>query len=295
LAGVFIKTEADLYRNAAQQPGGWEGKREFKVQSMKEEATDITSLVLVPADGKEACSFQPGQYIAVCENPSDESALAPRHYNLTSQPGQPFRITVKRRGLVSGFLHDCKNGDSVHLTTPFGPAYSFLEEKNKERPLIFISQGIGTAATISVLTPALAARDKVFVVHVDSSPESHAFREETKALLAESNHEYRYFYSQSTSEAKDSRTCSLLDILTLECFSADTEDDPNVRTAFTTAGFLDELKSASVDVKSSDIVLCVSDDLNAIIKPELEAAQATVSNMVFGHFHTGLPAATQSD
>ena len=51
LADLLMAREASLYRRLAAAPGGWNGWRDFVVESAKQESAVIRSFILVPADG----------------------------------------------------------------------------------------------------------------------------------------------------------------------------------------------------------------------------------------------------
>lgn len=60
IADAFIGIEAELYNQAANQNGGWDGFREFKVDRKVIESDVITSFYLKPVDQGEIATFQPG-------------------------------------------------------------------------------------------------------------------------------------------------------------------------------------------------------------------------------------------
>ncbi len=65
LADIFIQREAEIYREQASVPGGWNGYRRFVVERKVPESENVTSFYLVPADGSTPAAFKPGQYITV--------------------------------------------------------------------------------------------------------------------------------------------------------------------------------------------------------------------------------------
>ncbi len=203
LAMIFIKVEDDLYKRAASAKGGWNGRREFVVKSRQEEARDIVSLTLAPADGTAIIDHTPGQYITVCTNPTDQQYFAPRHYTITSQPGSPtYRITPKllheeghEDGVMSSYLAGkLKEGDKVDLFPPFGP--SVFRSKDDGKATVFISAGIGITPWANLIPMAASKGTHIVLFHADSSSETHALRKELEAALPD-NAIISYSYSRA--------------------------------------------------------------------------------------------------
>ncbi len=65
LADIFIQREAEIYREQASVPGGWNGYRRFVVERKVPVSESVTSFYLIPADGSTPADFKPGQYITV--------------------------------------------------------------------------------------------------------------------------------------------------------------------------------------------------------------------------------------
>jgi nitric oxide dioxygenase len=60
LAELLIGCEAAIYRDLAVQPGGWNGWRDFIVESVADESEIIRSFILVAADGGKVVRHKPG-------------------------------------------------------------------------------------------------------------------------------------------------------------------------------------------------------------------------------------------
>jgi nitric oxide dioxygenase len=180
LAKICISTEEELYKKAAELQ--WTGTREFTVSAIVQEGNDIVSIRLTPVDGKGTCCFEPGQYITVYERPKDKIYFAPRHYTVTSQPGDCYyQVTVKKmasiehEGIMSHYLHNKKVGDSVMLGPVFGPA-PLKNSSSQDRAAVFVSAGVGITPTVAMLAQATRNCKRVAVFHDDRTPESMAFR-----------------------------------------------------------------------------------------------------------------------
>ncbi|WP_010274666.1 NO-inducible flavohemoprotein [Paenibacillus senegalensis] len=158
IADVFIQVESEMYEQAASQPGGWKGFREFKVDRKVKENEWITSFYLVPLDGKGLADFEPGQYVSVKLVIPGERYTHIRQYSLSDAPGKPYyRISVKREdavgekpaGIASVYLHDkVQVGDVLPLAAPAG---SFVLDRQDPRPAILISGGVGLTPMVSML------------------------------------------------------------------------------------------------------------------------------------------------
>ncbi|MCG0580270.1 NO-inducible flavohemoprotein, partial [Burkholderia cenocepacia] len=182
LAQIMIGAEADLYANAA-----WSGFRPFKVARKVRESDEITSFYLTPADGGEAPTFEPGQYVTVKRFVGELGVDQPRQYSLSDAPhGQWLRISVKREagkpeaipaGKVSTLMHDgVEEGAIVEVTAPMG---DFSLKRDVDTPVVLISGGVGITPMMSMVSALIAAgspRDVRFI-HACRSGAVHAFRD----------------------------------------------------------------------------------------------------------------------
>ncbi|MFL0363577.1 NO-inducible flavohemoprotein [Pseudobacillus sp. 179-B 2D1 NHS] len=192
IAKVFIDTEAQLYNEASEQPGGWLDFKEFKVADKVEESSLITSFYLKPKDGVQLPTFHPGQYITVKLHIPGEEHIVNRQYSLSAAPnGEYYRISVKREadhqpeGKASNYLHDHVNKDDIiEVSAPAGDFY--LDVDNKA-PVVLISGGVGITPTMSMLETLAANNSKreIVFIHAARNEEVHAFKEHTKQLVSE--------------------------------------------------------------------------------------------------------------
>ncbi|EYB69468.1 flavohemoprotein [Deinococcus phoenicis] len=188
LADIMIGVEGQMYKGAAEQPGGWHGFKPFRVARKVQESSVITSLVLEPVDGQPLPPFQPGQYLSLKVQVPGRDTSQIRQYSLSDAPnGQTYRISVKRElapvgepfapgGLISNYLHDeVQEGDELLVHTPAGDF--FLQDS--DRPVVLLSGGVGITPMLSMLNALVAsgpARPVVFV-HAALGQGYHAFRE----------------------------------------------------------------------------------------------------------------------
>jgi len=124
--------------------------RPFRVLDVVEESSAIRSFVLGPADGAGVPLFQPGQHLPVRLYPKPEAAPILRTYTISTAPSDgKYRITVKRQGVASRYLHDCvKIGDILEVRSPQG---NFTADVAEKRPIVLISGGVGITPMISLL------------------------------------------------------------------------------------------------------------------------------------------------
>jgi nitric oxide dioxygenase len=191
LADILIAAEKQLYDTKADAPGGWRGERDFKVVRKVRESAEITSFHLAPADGGALLDFAPGQYIGLRMDVDGQDIR--RNYSLSAASnGQTYRISVKREpgGLASNFLHDrVQQGDTLRLLPPSGE----FTLAPSDRPVVFISGGVGITPTLAMLERALAANREVVFIHCARNGDVHAFREQIEAVAAR-HPQFKRFY-----------------------------------------------------------------------------------------------------
>jgi nitric oxide dioxygenase len=196
LAKVFIDREAEIYREQAAAPGGWNGYRRFVVDRKRRENEIITSFYLRPADGGTLAAFKPGQYITV-KIDSSKLATPPRNYSLSDRPGLGYyRISVKREtgptveapaGAVSNYLHDhVHQGDVLEIGPPCGE-FTLDLARVGERPIVMISGGIGITPLMSMLESVAydGVKSSVYFIHAARNSRHHVFANEVRRLAAE--------------------------------------------------------------------------------------------------------------
>jgi len=175
LADILIGREQQIYTEAAEKTGGWEGFRKFKIDRKEKESSVITSFYLKPEDGGTLPDYMPGQYITV-RMPTKDGSTTMRNYSLSDKPGQNYlRISVKKEvgakaetpdGYVSSLLHDAKNtGDIIELAPPCGEFFLNVKDRH-ERPLVLLAAGIGITPILSILKSVLDAKQNREIIFV---------------------------------------------------------------------------------------------------------------------------------
>jgi ferredoxin-NADP reductase/MOSC domain-containing protein YiiM/ferredoxin len=166
-------------------PPAWQGFRSLRVSRKLHESSNVTSLVLEPADGGPLTGALAGQFIVLRLRPrTDESALL-RSYSLSSAPSEDrYRISVKREphGAAGAYIDTrVQAGDILGVSAPRG---SFTLRQG-ERPVILVSAGIGATPVLAMLH-ALAVeqtRRAIWWIHGARNSSEHPFAAEVRELL----------------------------------------------------------------------------------------------------------------
>ncbi|WP_373987910.1 pyridoxamine 5'-phosphate oxidase family protein [Duganella sp. BuS-21] len=145
--------EADRAQSAAGLTERW---RQFTVTDVVRESGDVRSFYLEPADGLGVAPHAPGQFVMlrVPEWATGGAASQVRSYTISdAADGRRYRISVKRDGLVSGWLHaHLAPGALIEL---MGPGGDFIFEEGTQRPAVFLSAGIGITPMVAMLNSLL--------------------------------------------------------------------------------------------------------------------------------------------
>jgi ferredoxin-NADP reductase/predicted pyridoxine 5'-phosphate oxidase superfamily flavin-nucleotide-binding protein len=180
--------EADRVQAAAALSKGW---RSFMVTDLVQESADVRSFYLQPADGLGVAPHVPGQFISlrVPEWAQQGAASQIRSYTLSDAPdGRRYRISVKRDGVVSSWLHaHLAPGAQIEL---MGPGGDFTFEQGTQRPVVMLSAGIGITPMVAMLNGLLVngsrTRHKhpIYFIHGARSRDGHAFAGHLQELAA---------------------------------------------------------------------------------------------------------------
>ncbi|WP_175797143.1 pyridoxamine 5'-phosphate oxidase family protein [Burkholderia ambifaria] len=140
--------------------------RPLRIAKIVDEARAIRSFHFEPADGGALPAHEAGQHLTLRIALPDSEAPTIRSYTLSDAPGAPhYRITVKREGRVSAWLHDHAHaGMTLDAQMPRG---RFTFDVASPRPAVLVSAGIGITPMFAMLRRALAddtpSRRVVFV------------------------------------------------------------------------------------------------------------------------------------
>lgn len=203
LADILMSAEEHLYQNNSLRQGGWRGERAFRIARIDTESAVIKSFYLVPAAGEQVIDFSAGQYIGLIITVNGESVR--RNYSLSEAPGKVgLRISVKREegGLVSDYLHQqAKVGDTLMLTPPAGTFTLGHSAASQERPLLFVTGGVGITPAISMLNDCVRNGRSITFIHAAVNSDHHAFDAHLKALAkTHRNLNYYVIYEKPLAE-----------------------------------------------------------------------------------------------
>jgi ferredoxin-NADP reductase/MOSC domain-containing protein YiiM/ferredoxin len=161
-------------------PPAWEGFKPLRVTEIRRESATIRSFTF-EADGAHA---SPGQYLTLRLGPG-----LVRSYSLSDVPdGRGFRISVKREGAGSRYLHDTvKVGDVLDVAAPRG---SFIL-RDGAGPVVLISAGVGATPVLAMLHALTGSTREIWWLHGARNRDEQAFGAEVDALLAGLPHAHR--------------------------------------------------------------------------------------------------------
>jgi nitric oxide dioxygenase len=192
LADVLMAREASIYARLAAVPGGWNGWRDFVIESTRPESEVIRSFVLVPKDGRRVMRHQAGQYLTFAlELPGREPLK--RNYSISSAPeDRAYRISVKREvragvppGVVSNWLHDHAGPGTVLRVAP--PAGEFFLNEQEDNPVVLLSGGVGLTPMVSMLEHIVRSGSgrPVWYIHGAENGRVHAMGAHVRELAAQ--------------------------------------------------------------------------------------------------------------
>lgn len=120
---------------------------EAKVEKIIDETPNIKTFVLKPS---RKVKFETGQFIQLSISGIGEAPFTP-----SSSPYQTEKIevTIMKAGLLTGKLHEMREGEIVGIRGPYGRGYPFDDFYNKE--VLILGGGVGMAPLRSLLLTLL--------------------------------------------------------------------------------------------------------------------------------------------
>lgn len=156
--------------------------RSLTVAKVVAETPDARSIVLdVPPELAGWFRHRPGQFVTV-RVPMADGHVA-RCYSLSSAPGDPPAITVKRTGPASGWLVDnVTAGTVLDVLQPAG----VFTPRSADADLLLVAAGSGITPVMSILRFVLATGTaKAHLVYANRDPESVIFDADLRVLAGE--------------------------------------------------------------------------------------------------------------
>lgn len=124
--------------------------RPFRVTKLVDETAAIRSFHLQPDDGAGLLPHEAGQHLPIRVLLPGEDKPQIRTYTLSVAPSDgEYRISVKREGAVSSFLHDTIVEGAVIETR--APAGGFTIDAAEQRPAVLLAGGIGITPLLAML------------------------------------------------------------------------------------------------------------------------------------------------
>ncbi|WIV55811.1 MOSC and FAD-binding oxidoreductase domain-containing protein [Amycolatopsis nalaikhensis] len=196
---------------APAEPRGWRGFRPLRVARVVPESASVASIHLAADDGAPLPRPEPGQYLTL-RVPGAGNPAPVRSYSLSAAPSESeYRISVKRDGVVSGYLHTSLTpGAVVDVAAPRGD----FVLTDDDRPVVLLSAGIGVTPVLAMLHALAAARSArpVWWVHTARSAAEHAFAAEAHRLLASLPHGREHVHYTSEQGRLTASVLSTLDL-----------------------------------------------------------------------------------
>ncbi|MFZ0974096.1 MAG: MOSC and FAD-binding oxidoreductase domain-containing protein [Solirubrobacteraceae bacterium] len=216
--GSFRELLDKADRDAPTAPA-WSGFQPLRVAEVRRESSTIKSFLLVPTDDAAPKPVAaPGQYLTLRVRPSGGGPPLVRSYSLSDIADERgYRISVKRDGAASRYLHDrVAVGDVLDVAAPRG---GFVLREGT-RPVVLLSAGVGATPVLAMLHALVGEHTKrpVWWLHGARNHAEQAFGDEVDELLAELPGSHRLVaYSQPTNgDAPDHDVKGRLDLAVIE-------------------------------------------------------------------------------
>ncbi len=192
--------EADAFSPNSLMTGSWEDTaakieaeelarrwRAMRIVDVERETEEITSFLLEPTDGGSIASYKAGQHLPVRAILPGEKTPAIRTYTLSSAPSDGrYRLSVKRDGAFSNYLHSLSEGDVIEAQ---GPRGGFFINGDEKRPAVLIAAGIGITPMLSMLRQIVFEGQRTrgtrptWLIHGAKSRELRPFHDEIAELI----------------------------------------------------------------------------------------------------------------
>ncbi len=143
------------------------------------ETPDITTIRMARPAGFD---FEAGQFLTIRIQIDGKAVV--RCYSISSAPEATgyLEISVKRQGLVSGWLHSTvRPGTTLSIRAPAG---AFVYPAGDDRPVVLLAGGVGITPLISMLRHAVMADPErpMTLLYSVATHRDVAFRSELRAL-----------------------------------------------------------------------------------------------------------------
>jgi ferredoxin-NADP reductase/MOSC domain-containing protein YiiM len=180
-------------------PPAWPGFRPLRVSRIDRESRSVTSLLLVPVDGRPLVAAQPGQFVVLRLRPKPDAPPLLRSYSLSDAPSADhYRVSIKQElnGVASTYLHKyVRVGDVLDVSAPRG----VFTLRAGDRPIVLLSAGVGATPVLAMLhaLAAGASPRQVWWLYGARNRDEHPFAQESLGLVQALQHSHsRILYSR---------------------------------------------------------------------------------------------------
>lgn len=162
--------------------------RPYRIARLVLESEHVKSFYLEPADGGGLAPFEAGQFLPIRVSPPGAEKPLTRTYTISDAPnGRWYRLSVKREGAASRYLHGLSPGDVIEAVAPRG---HFTFDHASRRPVVMIAGGIGVTPLLAMLNDLLVNEgrtrhhNRIIFIQGVRDGRAHSFREHLRAKAA---------------------------------------------------------------------------------------------------------------
>jgi len=264
-----------------QRTAQWTGWREFVITERTQQAEDIQSFRLEPADREPLAPARAGQFLTL------QLPQATRSWTISDYQDAPtsYRLTIKRSAFASSWMHtNAAPGTRVLALPPMG---KFALNRAGFLRVVLISAGVGVTPMISMLQAHLERSDAppLLWIHCARSGRYSPHREEIQQLLSKNPKITRLIY-YSQPEPSDRLGCDYdrAGRLTAEDLKS------IIQEPYTTTLFGREIELGG---EHSEFYVCVPVGFEATMRTALEGV-ASLRSESFTNLGTPVESALQS-
>ena len=151
IAATGTWAEAEQSKAASRDQARW---RPFRIAQTYDESRSIRSFVLEPDDNEGVAPHRAGQFLPIRVPAGEGGAFLVRTYTLSDVAnGRTYRISVRRDGVVSTWLHSqAESGGMIEALPPRG---EFVFDQESRRPALLVSAGVGVTPMVAMLNSLL--------------------------------------------------------------------------------------------------------------------------------------------
>ena len=271
--GMLQRRISGMRDEQRQRIAQWPGWREFVITERTQQAEDIHSFRLEPADRQPIAPARAGQFLTL-QLPL-ENKPATHCWTISDYQDTPtsYRLTIKRSGDASAWMHSTAVPGTRLLARP--PMGTFALSRSGFLRVVLISAGIGVTPMISMLRAHLERGDEatpLLWIHCARSGRHSPHRDEIQQLLSTGANITRLVYYSQPEPGDDYDRAGRLTAEQLKTI---------VKDPYTTALFGREIELGG---EHSEFYVCGPPDFEAMVRSALEGAASirseTFSNVV---------------